>query len=175
MLHVTPGFQAPSFLKKSQLSQKSGLVDIDHYTLQHQRYHNIFALGDVADLPTQKTGAAARQQAKVVVENLIRLLSSKQVDSSYNGYTSCPITTGYGKVVLLEYDYDKKPMETFPFDQAKERYSMYFLDRYVLPHMYWNFMLKGRISLPATKPELFDGPHRRRAVQRNSPPSAPVP
>ncbi|MDD4238243.1 MAG: pyridine nucleotide-disulfide oxidoreductase, partial [Desulfotomaculaceae bacterium] len=123
----------------------NGLVDVNPYTLQHMRYHNIFVLGDAADLPTPKTGAAARQQAKVVAENLIRLLSSRQTKANYNGYTSCPITTGYGKVVLLEYDYDKKPLETFPFNQAKERYSMFLLDRYVLPFMYWNFMLTGRI------------------------------
>ncbi|TEB15864.1 Sulfide dehydrogenase (flavocytochrome c) flavoprotein chain precursor [Pelotomaculum sp. FP] len=145
LLHVTPCFQAPVFLKKSRLTQKNGLVDVNPYTLQHQRYKNIFALGDAADLPTPKTGAAARRQAKVVAENLIRLLSSGQPGASYNGYTSCPITTGYGKVVLLEYDYDKKPLETFPFNQAKERYSMFLLDRYVLPYMYWNFMLPGRI------------------------------
>lgn len=145
MLHVTPKFHAPEFLKKSRLLLDGGLVDVDPYTLQHKRYKNVFALGDAADLPTPKTGAAARQQAKVVAENLFRLLSSQQVRVSYNGYTSCPITTGYGKVVLLEYDYDKKPQETFPFDQSKERYSMYFLDRYVLPYMYWNFMLPGRI------------------------------
>ena len=36
-------------------------------------------------------------------------------------------------VGLAEFDYDSQPQETFPFDQAKERYNMYLLKRYVLP------------------------------------------
>ncbi|MGX1723412.1 pyridine nucleotide-disulfide oxidoreductase, partial [Bacillus haynesii] len=59
------------------------------------------------------------------------------------GYTSCPLVTGYNKLVLAEFDYLKVPQETFPFDQSKERFSMYLLKRRLLPIMYWNGMLKG--------------------------------
>jgi sulfide:quinone oxidoreductase len=52
--------------------------------------------------------------------------------------------TGRGKLVLAEFDYDKNPAETFPFDQSKERWSMYQLKRHLLPHLYWSGMLKGR-------------------------------
>jgi sulfide:quinone oxidoreductase len=52
--------------------------------------------------------------------------------------------TGYGKLVLAEFDYDNKPQETFPIDQSKERWSMYQLKREVLPRLYWNFILRGR-------------------------------
>ncbi|RMG38752.1 MAG: pyridine nucleotide-disulfide oxidoreductase, partial [Planctomycetota bacterium] len=48
-----------------------------------------------------------------------------------------------GRVVLAEFDYDKKPAETFPFDQARERWSMWLLKKYVLPRLYWYAMLKG--------------------------------
>jgi len=44
-----------------------------------------------------------------------------------------------------EFDYDKEPQESFPFDQTEERYSMYALKAYGLPRMYWNGMLKGRM------------------------------
>jgi sulfide:quinone oxidoreductase len=145
MLHVTPPFKLPAFIKESQLAQTSGFVDVDPYTLQHKLYKNIFALGDAAALPTSKTGAAARKQAQVVAENLLRLLKERSMDSTYNGYTSCPIITGYGKVVLMEFDYEKNPCETFPLNQARERYSMYFLDKSVLPHLYWNYFLKGKL------------------------------
>ena len=37
----------------------------------------------------------------------------------YNGYTSCPLVTGYGKLILAEFDYNGNPLETFPFDQGK--------------------------------------------------------
>ena len=52
----------------------------------------------------------------------------------YTGYTSCPIVTGYGKLVLAEFVYNNEAMETFPFDQSQERWSMYRLQtpHYVL-------------------------------------------
>jgi sulfide:quinone oxidoreductase len=52
--------------------------------------------------------------------------------------------TGYGKLILAEFDYDGNPAETFPFDQSKERYSMWLLKRWALPILYWKGMLKGR-------------------------------
>ncbi|MCA1802116.1 MAG: pyridine nucleotide-disulfide oxidoreductase, partial [Rhodothermaceae bacterium] len=63
---------------------------------------------------------------------------------SYNGYSSCPLVTGYGKMVLAEFDYQNQPDPTFPFDQSEERYDMYVLKKFSLPWMYWNLMLKGK-------------------------------
>ena len=37
----------------------------------------------------------------------------------YDGYTSCPLVTGYNKLILAEFDYNGNPLETFPFDQSK--------------------------------------------------------
>ncbi|HCI80759.1 MAG TPA: pyridine nucleotide-disulfide oxidoreductase, partial [Ktedonobacter sp.] len=61
--------------------------------------------------------------------------------ASYDGYTSCPLVTGYGRLVLAEFDYDLKPKETFPINQAQERFSMYLLKAFGLPAMYWYGML----------------------------------
>jgi sulfide:quinone oxidoreductase len=78
------------------------------------------------------------------VENLLALRAGRPLEASYDGYSSCPLVTGYGKLILAEFDYDGKPCESFPFDQSKERYSMYALKAYGLPEMYWNGMLRGR-------------------------------
>ncbi len=144
MIHVTPPMSAPSFIARSPLADQAGWVDVDPRTLKHQRYENVFALGDCSSLPTSKTGAAIRKQVPVVVRNLQAAMKGRPMTASYNGYTSCPIVTGYGKLVLAEFDYEKKPMETFPFDQSKERWSMYALKKYILPLLYWKGMLKGR-------------------------------
>lgn len=144
MIHVTPPQSAPNFIKNSSLVNAAGWVEVDKNTLQHVRYANIFSLGDASGLPTSKTGAAIRKQAPVVVENLLSLIAHKQFSASYGGYTSCPLVTGYGKLVLAEFDYNNQPMETFPFDQSKERWSMYQLKRQVLPWLYWNKILTGK-------------------------------
>jgi sulfide:quinone oxidoreductase len=100
-------------------------------------------LGDCSGLPTSKTGAAVRKQAPVLVANLLNAMQKKPLTASYNGYTSCPLVTGYGKLVLAEFDYKNEPQETFPFDQSKERWTMYQLKKQVLPWLYWNKILKG--------------------------------
>ncbi|WP_420954385.1 FAD-dependent oxidoreductase [Bacillus haynesii] len=143
LLHVTPPMKAPSCIKESALADAGGWVDVDPYTLQHKKFANVFGIGDCANLPTSKTGAAVRKQAPVVVRNLMSLIKGSSLDAKYDGYTSCPLVTGYNKLVLAEFDYHKVPQETFPFDQSKERFSMYLLKRRLLPIMYWNGMLKG--------------------------------
>lgn len=144
MIHVTPPQSSPDFIKSSVLANVSGWVDVDKFTLQHNRFKNIFSLGDASGLPTSKTGAAIRKQAPVVVDNLLSAIAGKALAAKYTGYTSCPLVTGYGKLVLAEFDYDNKPMETFPFDQSKERWSMYQLKKRVLPWLYWNKILSGK-------------------------------
>lgn len=133
MIHVTPPQSAPDFIKESPLANAAGWVDVDKQTLQHVRFGNIFSLGDASGLPASKTGAAIRKQVPVLVENLLVFMAHKAMHGSYNGDTSCPLVTGYGKLVLAEFDYNNTPAETFPFDQSKERWSMYQLKKQVLP------------------------------------------
>jgi sulfide:quinone oxidoreductase len=145
MIHVVPPMHAPPFIQKSPIADQAGWVDVDKYTLQHKRFADVFALGDCSNLPTSKTGAAIRKQAPVVAGNLLARMEGKPLPEKYDGYTSCPLVTGYGNLVLAEFDYDLNPRETFWFDQSKERYSMYLLKKHVLPVMYWQGMMKGRM------------------------------
>jgi sulfide:quinone oxidoreductase len=145
MIHVTPPQSAPDFVKNSPLANAAGWVDVDKHSLQHIKYANIFSLGDASSLPTGKTGAAIRKQAPILVQNLLSFMNKSTMTGSYNGYSSCPLITGRGKLILAEFDYDNNPQETFPFNQAKERWSMYILKRYILPYLYWTRILKGKM------------------------------
>ena len=153
MMHLAPPQCAPDFIKKSPLASETGWVGVDSKTLQHDTYKNVFSLGDVSNLPTSKTGAAIRKQAPVVVDNILKMLETGSLSSkNYNGYTSCPLVTGYGKMVLAEFDYDKnfKPdpkLKQFPMlvkDSSKEHWRLWILKKYLLPYLYWNKLLKGK-------------------------------
>ena len=144
MLHVTPRMGPPTFIKKSSLTNEAGWIDVDKETMQHTRYDNIFACGDCSNLPTSKTAAAIRAQVPVMVRNILAARDNQQLVDQYDGYTSCPLVTGYGRLILAEFDYDLNPKETFPFDQGVERKSMYILKKDLLPKLYWHGMLKGR-------------------------------
>ena len=144
MIHVTPPMGPPDFVANSDLAGEGGWVDVDPHTLQHNRFDNVFSLGDAASLPTSKTGAAIRKQAPVAVKNLLAAMQQEPIQASYDGYTSCPVVTGYDSLVLAEFDYSGQPNETCPFDQAKERFSMFLLKKIGLPALYWHGMLQGR-------------------------------
>ena len=154
MLHLAPPQAAPKFIRDSKIAHQDGpskgWVNVDANTLQHNVYPNIFSLGDVAALPTAKTGAAIRKQTPVVVENLYHLIQNNKLSSSqYEGYSSCPLITGYGKMVLAEFKYnnvrDSDPLISTFVDTTKEQYSMWLLKKYGLPFLYWNVMLKGKM------------------------------
>ena len=144
LIHVTPPMSAPDWLRGSALANEAGWVDVDPETLRHRRFPNVFALGDASSLPTSKTAAAIHAQAPILVEHLVAALEGKSLEGHYDGYTSCPVVTAYGRVIMAEFDYNGNPRETFPFDQRKERLSMYVVKKYLLPRMYWHGMLKGR-------------------------------
>jgi sulfide:quinone oxidoreductase len=143
MIHVVPPQSAPDFIRNSPFANEAGWIDVDKYTLQQVRFKNVMALGDATSTPNAKTGAAVRKQAPVLVQNLLSLIDGKELAGHYNGYGSCPLVVGYGKLILAEFDYENHPTETFPFDQSKPRWSMWALKKYVLPWMYWHKILKG--------------------------------
>lgn len=143
MLHVSPPMSAPDFVKNSPLSNEQGWVDVDKYTTKHNKYSNIFSIGDASSLPNSKTGAAVRKQGPVLVAHLLAEVDGKKSEATYNGYASCPLVTSRSSCILAEFDYEGQPAETFYFDQAKERLSMYLLKKHIIPFMYWNAMMKG--------------------------------
>lgn len=144
MIHVTPPQGPPDVVKRSPLADAAGWVEVDKHTLRHPRYPNVFALGDASSLPTSRTAAAVRKEAPVLVANLLAAMRGGAGTASYDGYAACPIPTGYGKLLLAEFDYDLRPAPTFPFlDPTKEHWIYYQMKRYALPVLYWRFMLRG--------------------------------
>lgn len=143
MLHVVPPQSAPDFVKKSPLANDGGWLDVDPATLRHKLYDNIFGAGDVLGTSNAKTAAAAREQAPVVVANILASLDGRPQTGSYDGYGACPLTVSYGKVVLAEFLYGGKVAPSFPYDQRKPSRFAWLLKTEVFPRLYWYGMLKG--------------------------------
>ena len=147
MLHVVPPQVAPQFLADSPLAAESGFTDVDQHTLRHNRYDNVFGLGDAGSMPNAKTAAAARKQAPVVAVNVLQQLAGRGPKAGYDGYGSCPLTVERGKIVLAEFAYGGKLAPSFPtwlIDGTKAQRLSWMLKADALPWIYWNGMLKGR-------------------------------
>jgi len=146
ILHVTPPMGPLDWIKNSNLADSAGWVDVDQGTLQHKKFDNIFSLGDASSLPTSKTAAAITAQTPVLAHNLTtHMLTGKLGDAIYDGYTSCPLFTGRGELLLAEFKYGLERKETFGrfIDQSKPNRLFYHLTKDVMPRAYFGKMLKG--------------------------------
>ncbi len=151
-LHVCPPQTAPDFVRESDLVDATGWIDVDQASLRHNRFANVFALGDAISAPNAKTAAAVRKQAPVVAENLCRALAGDASQVAYDGYGSCPLTVERGKVVLAEFGYGGKLQPTVPKwvnDGTRPTRAGWLLKAKLLPPIYYDLMLKGREWLAA--------------------------
>lgn len=148
LLHVVPPMSAHKFISESPLAfqdgEQKGWLAVDKSTLQHVKYPHIFGVGDVTGVPNSKTGAAVRKQYPVVVRNLLSVMRGESPQAFYDGYSSCPLITEIGKVMLAEFGYEGKLLPSFPLNPAVPRRSYWYLKKDLLPKLYWHGMMKGR-------------------------------
>ena len=64
----------------------------------------------------------------------------------YDGYTVMPITTSRHRLMLVEVDREGRPQPSVPFpDLTRPRALTWWVDRYVLPQVYWRRILRGKV------------------------------
>ncbi|WP_339466377.1 MULTISPECIES: NAD(P)/FAD-dependent oxidoreductase [unclassified Pseudomonas] len=144
LLHVVPPQVSPDFIAQSALADAAGWCEVNQHSLQHPRYPEVFALGDICGTTNAKTAAAVRKQVVVVAQNLLAQRKQQPLPLKYDGYGSCPLTVEKGKVILAEFGYAGKLLPTFPLDPTVPRRSAWLLKATLLPWFYWHGMLKGR-------------------------------
>lgn len=111
--------------------------------MQHNKYKNVFGLGDVCNLPTAKTAAAVFSQTPVVVNNILVEMGQSPRVGHYSGYSSCPLFVGDGKLMMIEFKYGAEADETFFADQTVPRSLFYYMKKEVFPRGYFSMMPTG--------------------------------
>ena len=149
MIHVVPPMRAPEAVRNSSLAWQSGpnavdgWIEVDRHSLRSPRYPNVFAVGDVAGVPRGKTAASVKWQVPVAVDHMVASVRGDTSPRTYNGYTSCPMVTGLGKAMLIEFDYDGNLTPSFPFiDPLQELWISWFIEEKALIGTY-RAMLRG--------------------------------
>jgi sulfide:quinone oxidoreductase len=141
MIHVTPPQRAPDCLKASPLAHADGPFQ-GWLKVDPPRCKVPTILRSLASVtprvfrtprPAQRCANKRRWSSPTCA-----VMQHPPLRARYNGYGACPLVTGYGKVMMLEFDYDGRPVPTFPLDPTKERDSMPLLKRYALPFLYWH-------------------------------------
>jgi len=97
-------------ISKSGLGDEFGFVKADKNNLQSVSYKNIFVIGDAGNFPSSKAGAVAHFQAEVLHENLLSFINDKPMKASFDGHANCYIETGFGKGILIDFNYITEPL-----------------------------------------------------------------
>lgn len=121
---------------------------MDKSTTQHNKFKNVFSIGDASSLPNSKTAAAISSQTPVLVDNLLATIRGQKLEAAYSGYASCPLLTGHDELMLCEFKYGGVPDETFAKvpgigSQDVPRRAFYHLKKDFFPSVYWNSFVKG--------------------------------
>lgn len=139
------------------LGDELDFVPTDPSTLQTRAASNVFAIGDATNVPASKAGSVTHYEGDVLEENIIRFLAGEELDASYDGHANCFIETGFGKAMLIDFNYDTEPLPGhFP-----SRVGMPLLKESRLNHLgklmfqwfYWHALLPGR-DIPGITAEM---------------------
>lgn len=142
-------------ISKSGLGDEFGFVKADKNTLQSVMFKNIFVIGDAGNFPSSKAGSVAHFQADVLEKNILDFIHNKPLTASFDGHFNCYIETGFGKGILIDFNYTTEPLPGLypypvvgPFSLLKET-RLNHLGKLFFKWIYWNILLKGR-KLPVT-------------------------
>ena len=105
-----PKHRVPPVVLDSGMSE-NGWIPVNPRTLE-TKFENVYAVGDGAATGTPKAGVFAEGAAKAVATALIAKLSSVGQAVPYNGFGTCYIEFGAGRIGKVEVDFFSGPSPT---------------------------------------------------------------
>ena len=142
-------------ISQSGLGDEFGFVKADKNTLQSVIFKNIFVIGDAGNFPSSKAGSVAHFQADVLEKNILNFIDNKPLSASFDGHSNCYIETGFGKGILIDFNYVTEPLPGVypfpvvgPFSLLKETRINHW-GKLLFKWIYWNILLRAR-KLPVT-------------------------
>ena len=140
----------------SEAMERSGLGDVhnsaptEKHTLRSKELKNVFVIGDATDLPSSKAGSVAHFQGEILEKNILRAIDGRKLCEDFDGHANCFIETGFGKAVLIDFNYDTEPLPgRFPLPgvgplQLLGESEANHWGKMAFRWVYWNQLLAGR-------------------------------
>jgi len=155
LLVTIPVNMGAPVIGKSGLGDDLNFVPVDKHTFLSKQFDNIFALGDAANLPTSKAGSVAHFAVDIFTQNFPRYVEGLEMLEEFDGHANCYIESGFGKGILIDFNYDVEPLPgkfplpgIGPFSLLQES-EMNHWGKMMFRWMYWNILLKGK-EMPIT-------------------------
>ncbi len=149
VLVTIPTNMGAEFIADSGMGDDINFIPTDPGTLQSKAYENIFVIGDATDLPSSKAGSVAHFEADILFENFIRATENRPLKAGFDGHANCFIESGFGKGILIDFNYDVEPLPgKFPLPgigpfSLLEETRMNHWGKMIFRWVYWNLLLKG--------------------------------
>ncbi len=150
LLVVIPVNMGADFVARSGLGDELNHVPVDKHTFLSNDHDNIFALGDAADLPTSKAGSVAHFAVDMFAANFPNHIEGRPMTELFDGHANCFIESGFGKGLLIDFNYDTEPLPgkyplpgIGPFSLLKETEANHW-GKMMFKWTYWNMLLPGR-------------------------------
>jgi len=155
LLVTVPVNMGAKMIERSGLGDELNHVPVDKHNFLSTEYDNIFALGDASDIPTSKAGSVAHFAVEVFVENFLRHIDGLEMTHEFDGHANCYIESGFGKGILIDFNYDVEPLPgkfplpgIGPFSLLQESEINHW-GKMMFRWIYWNVLLKGK-EMPIT-------------------------
>ncbi len=153
VLVTIPTNMGDEVIARSGMGDELNFVPTDKETLRAKNHDNIFVIGDATDLPSSKAGSVAHFQSDILFENFMNIIDGREPQEKFDGHANCFIESGFGKGILIDFNYDTEPLPgkfplpgVGPFSLLEET-KMNHYGKIMFRWMYWNFLLKG-LELP---------------------------
>jgi sulfide:quinone oxidoreductase len=140
------------------LGDELGFVPTNPRTLQSLAHPNVFALGDATNVPTSKAGSVTHFEGEMLTKNIRHFLAGEPLDESYDGHANCFIETGFGKALLIDFNYETEPLPgRFPSSLGPmpllQESRLNHMGKLMFQWMYWHVLLPGR-DIPGISPQM---------------------
>jgi sulfide:quinone oxidoreductase len=149
VLVTVPTNMGAQVIASSGLGDDLNFIPTDPHTLKSKKYDNVFVIGDATDLPSSKAGSVAHFQADILYENILRAIDGRKLVGGFDGHANCFIESGFGKGLLIDFNYDVEPLPgkyplpgVGPFSLLQET-KMNHWGKMMFRWVYWNLLLKG--------------------------------
>ncbi|HAE87774.1 TPA: oxidoreductase [Candidatus Marinimicrobia bacterium] len=149
LLVTIPTNMGDPVIERSGMGDELNFVPTHPKTLQSKEWENVFVIGDATNLPSSKAGAVAHFQAEILQENLLRAIDGLPLKEDFDGHANCFIESGFGKGMLIDFNYDVEPLPgkyplpgIGPFSLLEET-KMNHWGKMMFRWVYWNILIKG--------------------------------
>ncbi len=150
-LFVTiPTNMGADVIGRSGMGDDLKFIPTNKATLRTDKWENIWIIGDAGNVPASKAGSVTHFMLEVVVQNILHQMKRQELEASFDGHANCFIESGFGKGILIDFNYSVEPLPGLfplpgigPFSLLRES-SMNHLGKLSFRWIYWNILLKGR-------------------------------